>query len=110
MEPSKIKACHNLPGRAEDKGLMASVIVNFLFSRDKNQIYANWRYLIGRKNEKNQKNVYVRERLSAMDAYINKRAEGKGILTSTNNCTVSVLCDQRDGRKNLVKINDVTEL
>ena len=30
LEPSKIKACHILPGRAEEKGLMASVIAKFL--------------------------------------------------------------------------------
>ena len=45
-----------------------------------------------------------------MDAYIKKLAEGKGLITSTNNCTVSVMCDQEDGRKKLVKVNDVTEL
>ena len=89
---------------------MASVIVKFLYFRDKNQIYANRRYLKGQKNEINQKNIYVRERLPAMDAYIKKFAEGKGLITSTNNCTVSVLCDQGDGRKKLVKVNDVTEL
>ena len=100
LEPSKIKACHILPGRAEEKGLMASVIVKFLYFRDKNQIYANRRYLKGqKKNEINQKNIYVRERLPAMNAYIKKIAEGKGRITSTNNCTVSVLCDQ--GEKNL---------
>ena len=44
-----------------------------------------------------------------MDAYIKKLAEGKGLITSTNNCTVSVLCDQGDRRKKLVKVNDATE-
>ena len=110
LEPSKIEACHILPGRAKEKGLMASVIVKFLYFRDKNHIYANRRYLKGQKNEINQKNIYVRERLPAMDAYIKKLAEGKGLITSTNNCTVSILCDQGDGRKKLVKVNDVTEL
>ena len=80
---------------------MASVIVNFLYFRNKNQIFANRRYLKGQKNEINQKNIYVRERLPAMDAYIKKLAEGKGLITSTNNYTVSVLCDQGDGRKDL---------
>ena len=65
--------------------------------------------LLGFKREVT-KNIYVRERLPAMDAYIKKLAEGKGLITSTNNCTVSVLCDQGDGRKKLVKVNDVTEL
>ena len=54
-----------------------------------------------KKNEISQKNIHVRERLPAMDAYIKKLAEGKGLITSTNNCIVSVLCDQGDGRKKL---------
>ena len=110
LEPSKIKACHILPGRAEEKGLMASVIVKFLYFRDKNQIYANQMYLRGQKKRNKSKNIHVRERLPGMDAYIKKLAEGKGLITSTNNCTVSVLCDQVDGRKKLVEVNDVTEL
>ena len=52
----------------------------------------------------NQNNIYVRERLPAVDAYIEKREEGKGLITSTINCTVSVLCDQGNGRKKLVKV------
>ena len=67
---------------------MAAVIVKFLYVRDKNQIYAKRRYLKGRKKEINQKNIYVRERLPAMDAYIKKLAEGKGLITSTNGCTL----------------------
>ena len=51
LEPSKFKACHILPGRAEEKGLMASVIVKFLYFRDKNQIYANRKYLKGQKTK-----------------------------------------------------------
>ena len=89
---------------------MDSLIVKFLYFRDKNHIYANRRYLKGQKNEINQKNFHVRERLPAMDAYIKKLAEAKGLITSTNNCTVSVLCDKEDGSKKLVKVNDVTEL
>ena len=52
----------------------------------------------------------VSQRLPAMNAYIKKLAEGKGLITNTINCTVSVLCDQGDGRKKLVKVNDVTKL
>ena len=61
LEPSKIKGCHILPGCVEEKGLMASVIVKFLYFPDKNQIYASRRYLKGQKNEINQKNIFVRE-------------------------------------------------
>ena len=101
LEPSKIKACHILRCRAKDRGLMASLIVKLFYFCDKNQIYANRRLLKGKKNEINQKNIYAREGLPAMDAYIKKLAEGKGLITSTNNCRVSVFCDQGDGRKNL---------
>ena len=45
-----------------------------------------------------------------MDAYIKTLAEGKGLITSTNNCTVSVLRDQGNWRKKLVEVNDDTEL
>ena len=51
LEPSKIKECHILPGRAENKDLMASLIVKFLYFRDKNQIFANRRYLKGQKTK-----------------------------------------------------------
>ena len=62
------------------------------------------------KKTKKIKRIFMYERLPAMEAYIKKLAEGKGLITSTNDCTVSVLCDQGDGRKKLVKVNDVTEL
>ena len=47
LEPSKIKMCYCLPGRAEEKDLVPSVIVRSLYLCDKNQIYANQRYLKG---------------------------------------------------------------
>ena len=62
-----------------------------------------------KRNEINQ-NFYVRGRLPAMDAGIKILAEGKGLITSTNNCTVSVLWEQGDGSEQLVKVKVAMEV
>ena len=94
----------------EEKGLLASVIVKLVYFVIKPYICGSKVSQRTKKNEKkNQKKFYVRERLPAIDAYIEKLAEGMKLISSTNNCTVSVLWD-RDGIKEVLKINDFTEL
>ena len=44
-----------------------------------------------KKNKKNKKKFYVRERLPAIDAYIEKLAEGMGLI-STYQLLITVLC------------------
>ena len=62
------------------------------------------------KNDLNGKNIWMKERLPPLDMFIKKLAENKNLITVTNNCQVSVLCNGTNGNNKYVNVNDAIDL
>ena len=88
-----LKAYHILPNRREvSGGLMPTVIVKFVYFKDKDEVFKNRRKLRDFKNPINNKNTYIMERLPAVEHDIRAEADKRNYVVSTRNCMLCVLC------------------
>ena len=89
ISESRLKAYHILPGPVPlQDNLMPSIIVKFVHFSDKAEIYKNCRMLKSMENEINNKNIWMKERLPPLDAFVKKLAENKNLIAVSNNCRV----------------------
>ena len=78
VSESRWKAYHILSGPVPlQDNLMPSIIVKFVHFSDKAEIYKDCRMLKSMKNEINNKNIWMKERLSPLDAFVKRLAEKK---------------------------------
>ena len=68
------------------------------------------RALRNKKNQTNSKNIYLNEPLPECEAAINAEAKRRDLITSTNNCVVSVLLDNGRGKNEFVWVTEIDEL
>ena len=87
---------------------MPSIIVKFVHFNDKTEIYKNRRMLKSLKNEINNKNICMKERLPPLDAFVKKLAENKDLIAVRNNCRVPVMCKNNSGNNVYVKVNNAS--
>ena len=73
-------------------------------------IYKKRRALRNRKNQTNSKNICLNEPLPECEAVINAEAKRRDLITSTNNCVVSVLVDNCRGKNEFVRVREIDEL
>ena len=100
LKEENLKAFHVLPTRRNlPDNLMPPVILKFIYFREKETAYRQRKLLkpdpkenYYPKNPINNKQIYLNERLPAIENMIKKYAEEKNYITSTNKCVVSVLC------------------
>ena len=67
LHETRIKACHILHGTGNDY-VLPSVIIKFFYFDDKNNVYKSRKLLKKGKNEINDRNIYINERLPKVDA------------------------------------------
>ena len=103
-----IKACHVVPSTVNN--IMPTVICKFLYFEDKTMIYKKRRALRNKENQTNSKNIYLNEPLPECEAAINAEAKRRDLITSTNNCVVSVLVDNGRGKNEFVRVTEIDEL
>ena len=106
LDGASFKACHLLPGKKQlPYGLMPAVIVKFVYFAEKNQVYSQRKLLKEKKNPLNGKNIYINERLPPIESMLKSWADHRNYVTTTRNCTVSVLCDDGKGAKKFVSVS-----
>ena len=104
-----IKACHVVPSTVNNN-IMPTVICMLLYFEDKTMIYKKRRALRNRKNQSNSKNIYLNEPLRECEAAINAEAKRRDLITSTNNCLVSVLVDNGRRKNKFFKVTVIDDL
>ena len=105
-----IKACHVVPSTVNN--IMPTVICKFLYFEDKKMILwtKKTQSTEKQKNQTNSKNIYLNEPLPECEAAINAEAKRRDIITSKNNCVVSVLVDNGRGKNEFVRVTEIDEL
>ena len=104
-----LKAYHILPNRREvSGGLMPTVIVKFVYFKDKDEVIKNRRKLRDFKNPINNKNTYIMERLRPGEHDIQAEADKRNYVGSTRNCMISVLCHRWQRRICSSKIKTIS--
>ena len=73
-------------------------------------IYKKHRALRNKKNQTNSKNIYLNEPLPECEAAINAEAIRRDLITSTNNCLVSMLVDNGRVKNEFVRVTKIDEL
>ena len=109
LNEDRTKAFHFMPGTG-GLGLFASMIVQFIYFKEKNWVYSCRHKLNQGKNQVNGKNIFLNERILIFEAQIKAEASKKGFFTSTKNCSVSVLVKKSDNSTSNVTVNDIQEL
>ena len=74
LSPGDLKACHPLK-RPQNTGLSVTMIINFIYIRDKNEIYARRKMLSGFQFE--SKNLFISERHPAAGREVKKHVMKK---------------------------------
>ena len=109
LDENRIKACHILPGTAAN-GCPESVICKFVYFDEKDRVFGAKRKLKKIKSPLNNHNIYINERLPKYEAEINSEAKKMGMITSTKNCTVSVMVKNLQNETSFRAVNNVDEL
>ena len=105
-----IKACHIVPGTLKGNS-MPTVICKFLYFADKNLIWTKKRKLRNVKNNISGLNIYINEPLPECEALIKQEASKRNFITSTHNCTVSVMVnDDKSDKTKFVRVNEIEDL
>ena len=89
-QSSNFKACHHLAPWKHDK-YPPPVIVKFIYFGEKMEIFGRKSWLDGIRNPINGKPKVLKERLPAHQKAIKEKAESEGLITTTYNCNVKVL-------------------
>ena len=108
IDYNRIKACHLLPGN--NAKTTSTVICKFIFYQDKIYVYKKRRSLRNKKNFMNKLNIYMYESLPEFEQEIRNEAHKRDMITSTNNCVVSVLVHDGNEKTKFVKVQEVEEL
>ena len=109
LDENRIKACHILPGTAAN-GCPESVICKFVYFDEKDRVFGAKRKLKKIKSPLNNLNIYINEILPKYEAEINSEAKKMGMITSTKNCTVSVMVKNLQNETSFRAVNNVDEL
>ena len=83
LHETRIKACHILPGTGNDY-VLPSVITKFIYFDDKDNVYKSRKLSKKRKNEINDRNIYINEHLPKVDAELKNEAKQQGLQPSSN--------------------------
>ena len=70
---------------------MRTVIVKFVYFKDKDEVFENRRNLRDFKNPINNKNTYIMERLPPVEHDIKAEADKQNYVVSSRNCMIYVL-------------------
>ena len=108
---NRLIAYHILP--PPDKlpaDIFPSIIVKFVHYGDKDEVYKNRRMLKNIKNHLNSKNIWMKETLPPLDAFVERLARSKNMIAVTNNCKVSVLCKGNRGDNVFVRVNNAGDI
>ena len=104
LREDRIKACHILPGTGS-KVCLDSVICKFVYFDEKGRVFVAKRKLKKLKNQLNNLNIYINERLPKHEAQINNEAKKMGMITSTKNCAVSVMVRNSQNETSFQAVN-----
>lgn len=112
LELRDIAACHPL-GPIRNVSDPPPIIVRFLYNHHKLNIWARKHLLRYFKNPRNQKAVFLDERLADEDKFLKKTAEDEGLYVTTWKSATSVHVVQSDGRTiptTINKLKDISDL
>ena len=62
------------------------------------------------KNKINIKNIWMKERLPPLDAFVKKLAENKNLIAVSKNCVVSVMCKNNSVNNVYVKVDNASDV
>ena len=109
LTENRIKACHILPGTANGDQY-DSVICKFVYFDEKDRVFGARRKLKTAKNSLNKKPIFLNERLPKFEAELRAEANRQGFITSTKNCSVSVLVKRNNNDTGYHNINQISDL
>ena len=104
-----IKACHIIPGSARGSS-MPTVICKFIYFDQKNEVWTKKWKLRKAKNPINNYNIYLNEPLPECEAEIQNEAKKRSMITTTNNCVVSVLVGGANNQTYFKKVHELSDL
>ena len=109
ITPDFIKACHIIPNTGGPER-MPTVICKFIRFPDKDAVFRERRKLRKARNHINGKPIFLNELLPEIEAKIHAEANNRNLITTTHNCSVSVLVNAGNDKTKFVKVNNVKDL
>ena len=108
LERPSIKACHNVPGQQKYNN-MPTVICKFIYFASQKENFMR-RALRNKKNTISGNNIFINGPLLECEAQIKAEAMKRNLLTTTNNCSISVLVANNEKKPQFVQVNEIEEL